>query len=420
MEGLKIKRNILCFDLKSFFAACECLERGLDLYNCPLVVADPRRGGGGITLAITPYLKNLGVKSRGRIYEIPKNIDYIIAKPRMNLYIKKSKEVVDVYLNYVSSDDLHIYSIDEVFIDVTNYLNLYNLTDYELSLKILKDIKDKTGLTATCGIGPNIFLAKVAMDIEAKHNKDNIAKWDYEDIETKLWTISPLSKVWGIGKQTEKKLNLLGIKTIGDLANYNKFSLKKKFGVLGEELWYRANGIDITKISDLKLDPQDKSFSHSQVLFKDYYEHNIDLIIDEMCDVIASRLRKEKMLTSLLSFGIEYSKSLGGGFHHSQKLGHPTDKSAYLKEICSLMFNKYYNGDPIRKVSLGVGRLSEKDSYQLNIFEENSELEKIESTHQAVDEIRAKYGKNSLIKASHLLDDSTIKERNEKVGGHNA
>ena len=414
MEGLKINRNILCFDLKSFFAACECLERGLDLYNCPLVVADPRRGNGGITLAITPYLKSLGVKSRSRIYEIPRHIKYIVAKPRMSLYIKKSKEVVDVYLKYVSSDDLHIYSIDEVFIDITNYLKMYKLTDYELALKILKDIKDSTGLTATCGIGPNIFLAKVAMDIEAKNTKDNIAKWTYDDLETKLWPITPLSKIWGIGKKTEQKLLLLGIHNIGDITKYNKSTLKKKLGILGEELWYRANGIDLTKISDLKVDPKDKSFSHSQVLFKDYFEHNIFLIIDEMCDVLAARLRKEQKLTSVISFGLEYSKSVGGSFYHSQKLSNPTDKSKDIKEICSLMFNKYYNGDPIRKLALACGKLSDKDSYQLNIFEDNNELIKVESKNAAVDQIRAKYGKNSLIKASHLLEDSTIKERNKR------
>ena len=189
MENLYINRNIMCIDLKSFFASCECIERGLDPFKVPLVVANPNQGNGAITLAITPKLKAQGIPSRVRLYDIPKNIKYEIVPPRMKLYINKSKEVVNIYLDYVSSDDLHIYSIDECFLDVTNYLKMYKKTDYELAEEILNTIYKKTGLTATCGIGPNLLLAKVAMDIEAKKYKNGIAKWTYNDIEEKLWQI---------------------------------------------------------------------------------------------------------------------------------------------------------------------------------------------------------------------------------------
>ena len=167
MNKEKIERNIICIDLKSFFASCECIERKLNPFTTPLVVAEPNRNGA-ITLAVTPYMKSLGVKSRGRIYEIPKNIKYITAKPRMSLYIEKSKEVVDIYLEYISYEDLHIYSIDECFLDVTNYMKLYKKTTYELAQDILKRVYKKTGLCATAGIGPNMLLAKVCMDTEAK------------------------------------------------------------------------------------------------------------------------------------------------------------------------------------------------------------------------------------------------------------
>ena len=197
MENLYIKRNIMCIDLKSFFASCECIERGLDPFKVPLVVANDKQGNGAITLAITPYLKKQGIASRTRLYDIPNNIKYTIVPPRMKLYIKKSKEVVNIYLDYVSQEDLHIYSIDECFLDVTDYLKLYKKTDYELAEEILKTIYEKTGLTATCGIGPNMLLAKVAMDVEAKKYKNGIAKWTYEDIPTKLWPITPLSKMCG-------------------------------------------------------------------------------------------------------------------------------------------------------------------------------------------------------------------------------
>ena len=208
MQELYPNRKILCIDLKSFFASVECVERQLDPYKTPLVVCDPNRNGA-ITLAVTPYLKQFGINGRTRIFEIPKNIPIIKVPPLINLYRQKSKEVIDVYLEYVSSEDLHIYSIDECFLDVTNYLRLYNKTEYELTIDILNRIKEKTGLTATAGIGPNILLAKVGMDIEAKHNSDNIAYWDYTSIKTKLWNITPISKMWGIGSHMEKNLNSL-------------------------------------------------------------------------------------------------------------------------------------------------------------------------------------------------------------------
>lgn len=418
MNELYQKRNILCIDLKSFFAACECVDRGLDMYNYPLVVADASRGNGAITLAVSPYLRNKGIKSRSRLYEIPKYIKYEAVKPRMNLYIKKSKEVTNVYLKYVSEKDLFNYSIDEVFIDITNYLNLYKKDDYEIALDILKSIKKETGLIATCGIGPNIFLAKVAMDIEAKHNKDNIAKWTYDDVKTKLWNLSPPSKVWGIGSKLNEKLKLLGIHSIKDLANYNKNALVKKLGVYGEELWYRANGIDYTKLSDLKSDPKEQSFSHSQVLFKDYYGYNIPIIIEEMIEVLTSRLRAEKKVCGLVSFGLKYSKTEGGGFYHSQKLPILTDDKKVIFEQCSLFLNRYYNEEPIRQVNISLSKLENKDYLQLNLFEKHDELIKKESKDKTVDEIRKKYGKNSLIKASNLLDDSTAITRNKKIKGH--
>ena len=227
MDDMYVKRNIMCIDLKSFFASCECVERGLDPFKVPLVVANKKQGNGAITLAVTPALKKQGIPGRVRLYDIPKNIKYEIVPPRMKLYIEKSKQVVGIYLDYVAPEDLHIYSIDECFLDVTDYLKLYKKTDYELAEEILKTVEEKTGLTATCGIGPNLLLAKVAMDTEAKKYKNGIAKWTYDDVPEKLWSITPLSKMWGIGPRMEKKLNNLNIYTVGELANYDKNILKE-------------------------------------------------------------------------------------------------------------------------------------------------------------------------------------------------
>lgn len=419
MDQVYLHRNFLCIDLKSFFASAECLDRGLNPFTTPLVVANPNQGNGAITLAVTPYLKTLGVKSRGRLYEIPKNIKYMIAKPRMSLYLAKSREVVEVYLKYVSLEDLHIYSIDECFLDVTNYLKMYGKSDYELALDILEDVRKSTGLTATCGIGPNMLLAKLSMDIEAKHNKDFIAKWTYDDIPTKLWPIHPLSKVWGIGPRMEVNLNRLGIYSMYDLAHYDRNKLKQKFGVIGTELWNHANGIDLSLIGNMEK-IKDKSYSHSQVLFKDYNRNNIKIIIREMVEVVAMRLHKNHVTSSLIGLGIVYSKDVGGGFYHQIKLDQATDVENVILSNALMIFDKYYEGLPIRKVTISCGKLQEKSGVQLNIFDNIEKIKEQEQIDEAILEIKDKYGKNALLKASSLLDDSTIQERNKKIGGHSA
>jgi len=413
------KRNIIAIDMKSFFATCECIERGLDPFTTPLVVAEPNRNGA-MTLAVTPYMKTLGVKGRTRIYEIPSKIKFIIAPPRMSLYIEKSREVVSIYQDYVSKEDIHIYSIDECFLDVTDYLHMYKKTDYELALEIMETIKTKTGLIGTAGIGPNMLIAKVAMDIEAKHTKDNIAKWTYEDIPQKFWTITPLSKFWGIGKRMEKNFNTLGIKTIGDLAHYDIKKLKSKYGIIGEELWRHANGIDFAKISDFNHSPKDKSYGHSQVLFKDYDDENIKLIIREMIDILTSRLRRNKKNTTVIGFGIGYSRDYGGGFYHSRKIPVPTNDASVIYEVCTNMLSKFYEDYPIRKVSISLGGLVNNNTEQLNLFEDYETIRKKDNINNAVDSIKNKYGKNSILKASSLLKDSTARERNKKIGGHRA
>lgn len=412
------ERHFLCIDLKSFFASCECIERNLDPFTTPLVVANKNQGNGAITLAVSPYLKDKGIKGRTRLYEIPKNIKYMIVNPRMKLYMEKSAEVVSIYLDYVSKEDLHIYSIDECFLDITDYLTLYKKLDYEIALDILNTIKEKTGLTATCGIGPNMLLAKVSMDIDAKHQENCISKWTYNDIETKLWNITPLSKMWGIGPRMEKKLNSLNIYSIRDLALFDKNKLKDKFGIMGLELWNHANGIDESRILDFQNIKKDKSISHSQVLFKDYYEENARLIIEEMVDVITSRLREKNMESSCIGLGIGYSKNIGDGFYHTTKLELATDSSDTILKTCLLLFERFYENLPIRKITISCGRLSKKEGMQLNIFEDYNDTLKDNNFNKTIDEVKNKFGKNSILKASSLLSDSTAIERNKKIGGH--
>jgi DNA polymerase V len=416
--GVKMnERNILCIDLKSFFASVECVERNLDPFTTPLIVADPSRKGGAITLAVTPYMKTLGVPSRGRVFEIPKNIKYITAPPRMSLYVKKSKEVINCFLDFVSKEDMHVYSIDEAFLDVTDYLKLYKMDDVTLAKTIMARIKEKTGLTSTCGIGPNLLLAKVALDIESKHSPDFIAKWTYEDVKTKLWNITPLDEMWGIGSKTMKKLNDLGIYKVGDINKYSKDFYKKRFGVLGEELYLHANGIDNSNIKDDKYEIKNKSYGLSQILYKDYTPEEAILIIKEMCETICKRLRNNKKVCGVVGFGIGYSRSVGGGFYHSKKLSESTDNENVIFSVCKSIYDSYIEEEPIRKVSISLGKITDNNYVQLNLFEEVNET--INEIPIVVDEINKKFGDNAILKASSLLNYSTIKMRNKKMGGHN-
>ena len=411
------ERNILCIDLKSFFASVECVERNLDPFTTPLIVADPSRKGGAITLAVTPYMKTLGIPSRGRVFEIPKNIKYITAPPRMSLYVKKSKEVINCFLDFVSKEDMHVYSIDEAFLDVTDYLKLYKMDDVTLAKTIMARIKEKTGLTSTCGIGPNLLLAKVALDIESKHSPDFIAKWTYEDVKTKLWNITPLDEMWGIGSKTMKKLNDLGIYKVGDINKYSKDFYKKRFGVLGEELYLHANGIDNSNIKDDKYEIKNKSYGLSQILYKDYTPEEAILIIKEMCETICKRLRNNKKVCGVVGFGIGYSRSVGGGFYHSKKLSESTDNENVIFSVCKSIYDSYIEEEPIRKVSISLGKITDNNYVQLNLFEEVNET--INEIPIVVDEINKKFGDNAILKASSLLNYSTIKMRNKKMGGHN-
>lgn len=405
------ERNIISIDLKSFFASVECVSRNYDPYKVALVVSDISRGNGAITLAVSPYLRNLGVKSRCRVFELPKNIKIIYAKPRMKLYQEYSNKILDIYKEFISEDDIHVYSIDEVFIDVTDYLKYYNKSDYEIALMIMNEIKRRTGITSTAGIGPNIYLAKVAMDIEAKHNKDCIAKWTFNDIETKLWNIQPLSKVWGIGNRLELKLNNLGIKKVKDINNYSRDFYIKRFGnVIGNDIWCKANGIDFTTIKDLNSKEKDKSMSMSQILNRDYDVEETLLIVKEMNDLLNEKLRKMKLNTKLIHLGITYSRDFHLGFHQTISLHESTDDRDEIFKVMKYIYEKNIEDLPIRKVSIAYSNLSKKENTQLSIFTYEKKSNNNEY-YELIDKINDKFGRTTLLRASSLLSSSTIKER---------
>lgn len=419
MEKYKLHRHILCIDLKSFYASVECAVRNLDPFKTPLVVADNTRGGGSIVLAVSPYLKTLGVPGRLRVYELPKIKDLIMAQPRMSLYLEYSAKIIEIYLKFISEDDLYVYSIDEAFLDVTEYLNYYQMTDSELAKKILSTIYAETKLFATVGIGPNMLISKLALDLESKSAPGFIAKWDYNSIKDKLWPVEPLNQMWGIGHRMQKNLNRLGLVKIGDIAAYNPKELKRQFGIIGEELYYHTHGIDMSLIQYKgKLRSKQKSYGVGQTLFSDYYVPDIFQIILEMVDDISRRLRLSKKVAQTIHLGIAYNKDVGGGFSRQLSFEQPTSSPKAIYDLCLVLFNKYYEKEPIRRVHVSATNLKEAHIYQFSLFEDPEKLLKETLLFEAVDEMQDKYGKNSIYRASSELETSTLKARNKMIGGH--
>ena len=413
MKEYQIYKEIICIDLKSFYASVECSFLNLDPFKTPLVVADKSRGGGSVVLAVTPFLKNLGVPSRCRIYELPKNINIIFRRPQM-------KKIIEIYLNYISEEDLHIYSIDEAFLDLTPYLSLYKKNTKEIAQDILRSIYKKTGIYASCGIGKNMLLSKLALDLEAKDSPDFISCWDYNSVKEKLWKVNSLSKMWGIGPRLEKKLHRLGITNVYDLAHYNKEALKEHFGILGEELYYHANGIDQSKIQDKKyIFSKRKSYGQSQVLFRDYYAPDIYIIIRETVDELTRKLRSSNYYTQTIRLGISYSKDFSSGFNRQITLDEPTMSGNEIFKACIKLFQKFYKNFPIRKIYVGLTKLKKLEYKKISIFDyEEKSIEAENNIFHKVDEIKRKFGKNFINRSSSMLDSSTIRSRNKMVGGH--
>ena len=411
---MPLNKTIAVIDLKAFYSFVECIDRGLDAWTTPLVVADKERGKNTIVLSVSPYLKSKGIPSRLRIKELPKGFDYIYAVPRMERYIEKSSEVVRIMMEFVAKEDIHVYSIDEAFIDITSYLNYYNKTPVQIVSMIINQIKKETGLQATGGIGDSFFLAKVALDIYAKHEKNGIATMYKKDIKEKLWPITPLTKIWGIGERTAVKLNKMGIFSMGDLATSNPDFIHQHFGIIGDQLIEHANGIDDSDIHEVYI-PKSNSLSLGQVLFKDYSKDDARLIVREMCDDLSHRMRNENKKTEVVSVYIGYSKNTMGGFSRQMSLLKATDDTDELFEALMEVYKANIQDYPIRRIGISFGKLTPASHEQLDVFEQkknNRDLSK------AMDKLKDKYGENILLRASALTENSTAIERHNQIGGH--
>ena len=454
------KRQYIAIDLKSFYASVECFERGLDPLTANLVVADEARTDKTICLAVSPSLKAFGISGRARLFEVKKilgdyekrtgkHIDFITAVPRMAKYIEYSTIIYNTYLDYISEEDIHVYSIDEVFMDVTSYLTIYKKTAHELAMTMIKDVLFKTGITATAGIGTNMYLAKIAMDIVAKHmpaDSDGvrIAELDEMSYRKLLWDHKPLTDFWRIGRGTARRLSKINVYTMGDLAResiYNEEHLYKIFGIDAEILIDHAWGIEPTLISDIKgYKPSTNSLSSGQVLKEPYPTDKARIIVSEMTDLLVLDMVRKHVVSDSFTLTINYDRENVGNetydgdvsvdfygrmvpspSHGTANFGEHTSSSRKIISSVLALYDRIIKpGVTVRRVTIAANSLkNETDTYiQYDIFSDPKKDEQEKKLQQALVEIQDKYGKNAILKGTNYMDGATTRERNSQIGGH--
>lgn len=415
------ERIYLCIDLKSFYASVECAERHLDAMTTNLVVADMSRTEKTICLAITPAMKALGIHNRCRIFEIPPHVKYIAATPRMQLYIDYAAEIYGIYLKYISKDDIHVYSIDEAFMDVTDYLNMYGLTARELGMKIVGEIHSRLNIHATCGIGTNLYLAKVALDISAKHSPDFIGELTEESYRQTLWHHKPLTDFWRIGAGTAKKLAGYGILTMEDIAHADEDFLYHLFGIDAELLIDHAWGREPVTIADIKAyKPDSNCLSSGQVLSCDYPFEDGKLIVKEMMDLLCLDMVEKKLVTRSITLHVGYANRLNApSAHGTASLSDETNSDLLLIPAVTSLYERIVNPQmPIKRINISCNNVIPEECHQYNFFTDAAELEKNRKVQEAVISIKHKFGKNAILKGMNLEEHATTRERNLQIGGH--
>ncbi len=411
----------MCIDLKSFFASVECVELGLDPMTTKLVVADPERGDKTICLAVTPAMKAAGVRNRCRVFEIPKSIEYITAEPRMQLYIDYSAKIYGIYLDFICPDDIHVYSIDEVFIYATPYLRLYGMSARELAAAIMEKIFQKTGIRATCGIGSNMYLCKIALDIEAKHAKNFIGELDEDSYKEKMWDHRPLTDFWRVGKKTAQKLAKYGIYTMRDITRTDEELLYGWFGIDAELLIDHAWGREPTRISDIKAyKTKSHSITSGQVLMREYSCCEGRVIVAEMAEALCLDLVRDALVCSSVSICIGYGSSHSGEYESaSVRLSFATNAdSVIVNAVCSLYDRIADKAGGIRRINISFNNVSAEDGVQYSLFDDTEALEHNRRIQNTMIDIKKKYGRNAILKGINYDACSTARERNMQIGGH--
>lgn len=465
------QRQYIAIDLKSFYASVECVDRGLDPLTTKLVVADQTRTEKTICLAVTPALKAYGIPGRARLFEVVQKVNqfnrslrpgqepltFMVAPPRMARYMEVSTKIYGIYLNYVAAEDIHVYSCDEIFADVTNYLATYKCSARELAIRMIRDVLSQTGITATAGVGPNLYLAKVAMDIEAKHSapdKDGVRIADLDEMSyrRKYWNHRPLTDFWRIGKGLAAKLEKHYIYTLGDIARVslnNEELLYKLFGVNAELLIDHAWGWEPTTIADIKAyKPVTKSLSVGQVLSQAYDFDKAKLVAREMADGLVLDLVDKKLVTDqmVLTVGYDtvnllddrraasytgpvvndwYGRPVPKPAHGSINLPNHSSSTAAITEAVMKLFDKIVDRKLLvrRMYVVANNTIPEENvqGVQLDLFNPTAVSDPRERKRQeAILAIKKKYGKNAILKGMNFDEGATAMERNAQVGGHKA
>lgn len=415
----------MCLDLKSFYASVECADLGVDPFTTPLVVADASRGLGAITLAISPALKALGVKNRCRLFEIPSTIEYIAVKPRMRRYMEVSASIYGVLLEYVAPEDIHVYSIDEYFIDVTPYSRLYKKSYYDLALLFKEKVLDRTHIHATVGLGSNLFLAKVALDVLAKHTPQGIGVLNEELFKEKIWYHQPITDIWQIGRGIAHRLHKYGVVDLHGITTVPEDRWYKEFGVNAELLIDHAWGRETCTMKEIHAyRPAKHSLSRGQILLRNYSYEECFVPLREMVESLLLELIAEEALTKHISLGVRYADRTVKGTGGSRRLSKYTCSLEVLSQaVLELYKETVHRHQEIRQLSVGFDDLVNRAAvpWEEDLFSDNSkEEEKAYQVERTVLEIKERFGGNSILRASSLQEEGTMQFRNTLVGGHNA
>lgn len=409
-------REIMCIDMKCFYVSCAALLEGLDVLKEPIAVIGNFNQPGSVVLAASPVMKEkFKVKTGSRRYEIPKHPDIKLFEPKMSFFLDMSMAITRLISKYVPPEAIHVYSVDESFVDLSGCTGLWGDSE-EVAKEIQQAIYDQFRIPSAVGMGPNMLIAKLALDIEAK--KTGFAKWAYSDIPTKLWPVRPLSEMWGIGKQMEAKLNAMGIVTVGGLANADLNKLEGKFGIMGNQLYHHAHGVDLSTLGEPLVKNSALSFGKGQMLMKDYHtRQEIAVVILEICEDIMKRTREAGYVGKTVSLGLSYSKNaMTKGFHRAKTIEVPTNETLVIYKTCLELLDEYFAGEPARQLSVRLSNLEPERSIQLDLFDERKEQKQI--IGHTMDAIRNKFGSVALLRAVSYTKAGTAIDRNSLVGGH--
>lgn len=415
----------MCLDLKSFYASVECADLGVDPFTTPLVVADASRGLGAITLAISPALKQLGVKNRCRLFEIPSTIEYMAVKPRMRRYMEVSASIYGILLDYVAPEDIHVYSIDEYFIDVTPYSRLYKKTWRELALLFKQKVLEQTHIHATVGLGSNLFLAKVALDVLAKHAPQGIGVLNEELFKEKIWHHQPITDIWQIGKGIASRLHKYGVVDLHGITTVPEDRWYKEFGSNAELLIDHAWGRETCTMKEIHAyRPAKHSLSRGQILLRNYSYEECFVPLREMVESLLLELIAEEALTKYVSLGVRYADRTVKGTGGSRRLSKYTCSLEVLSQaVLELYKETTHPYQEIRQLSVGFDDLVSREAvpWEEDLFSTSQDREeKAYQVERTVLSIKEKFGGNSMLRASSLQEEGTMQFRNTLVGGHNA